>query len=64
MTQQATRQIALMTLFTCCMTIVALAVASGLNVQMGSVMGQALPLTLICGAALAILLFEPADRTR
>jgi hypothetical protein len=60
-TRQATRQIALMAVLTCCMTIVAMSVASGLNVHMGSVMSQALPLTLVCGAALAILFFEPAD---
>jgi hypothetical protein len=64
MTQQATRQIALMALFTCCMTLIALAVASGLNVQMGTVMSQALPLTIICGVALAMLLFEPGDGAR
>ena len=61
MTQQATRQIALMTLFTCCIVIVLLAVASGLNVRMGSVMGQALPLAIVGGAAFAILLYGPAD---
>ncbi|MBA2453678.1 MAG: hypothetical protein H0V47_10940 [Chloroflexia bacterium] len=64
MTQQASRQIALMTLFTCCIVIVSLALASGLNVQMGSVMSQALPLAIVCGAALAILLFEPGDSAR
>ena len=61
MTHQATRQIALMAVLTCCMMIVAIAVASGLNVQMGSVMSQALPLALVCAAALTILFFEPAD---
>ena len=61
MTQQATRQIALMTLFTCCIVIVLLAVASGLNVSMGSVMSQALPLAIVGGAAFAILLYAPAD---
>lgn len=64
MTQQATRQIALMTLFTCCIVIVALALASGLNVQMDNVMGQALPLAIVCGAALAVLFYEPADSAR
>jgi len=62
MTQQATRQIALMTLFICCITIVAIAVATGLNVRMESVVDQALPLAIVCGAALGILLYEPADR--
>ncbi len=64
MTQQATRQIALMALLTCCMMVVALAVASGLDVQIGSVWSQALPLVLVCAAALAVLFFEPADNAR
>lgn len=64
MTQQATRQIALMALLTCCITIVALAVASGLNVRMDAVMTQALPLAIVCGAALAVLFFDPADNAR
>lgn len=64
MTQHATRQIALMTLVACCIVIVALTLASGLNVQMGSVMGQALPLAIVCGAALVVLLFDPADPAR
>ena len=64
MTQQATRQIALMALLTCSMMVVALAVASGLDVQIGSVWSQALPLVLVCAAALAVLFFEPADNAR
>lgn len=64
MTLQTTRQIALMALLTCCMLVVALAVASGLNVRMESVLSQVLPLVLVCAAALAILFFEPADGTR
>ena len=64
MTLQTTRQIALMALLTCCMMVVALAVASGLNVRMGAVMSQALPLVLVCASALAILFFEPADGAR
>jgi hypothetical protein len=61
MAHQTTRQIALMAVLTCCMMIVAIAVASGLNVQIGTVLTQALPLTLVCAAALAILFFEPAE---
>ena len=64
MTQQATRQIALIALFTCCLVIVALALASGLDVQMGAVMSQALPLAIVCAAAMAVLLYEPADSAR
>lgn len=64
MTQQMTRQIALMTLFTCCIVIIALALASGLNVQMGAVMSQALPLAIVGGAAFAILLFGPTESRR
>ncbi len=64
MTQQATRQIALITLFTCCLVIIALALASGLDVQMGAVMSQALPLAIVCAAAMAVLLYEPADSAR
>lgn len=64
MTVQTTRQIALMALLTCCMMVVALAVASGLNVRMDAVMSQALPLVLVCAAALAVLFFEPTDGAR
>ena len=64
MTHHATRQIALMTLVICCITIVALAVASGLDVEAGSVVSQALPLAIVCGAAVGVLCFEPADNAR
>lgn len=64
MTQQATRQIALIALLATCMMVIAIAVAAGLKVQMDTVVSQALPLVLVCAAALAVLFYEPADRTR
>ncbi len=61
MTRQATRQIALMALLASCMLIVVVILISGLNVQVGTALGQALPLVAVCCTALAILFFlEPA----
>lgn len=64
MTRHATRQIALTTLFICCIMLIALTVASGMNVTDGAVITQALPVAIVCGAALAILCMETADTTR
>jgi NAD(P)H-hydrate repair Nnr-like enzyme with NAD(P)H-hydrate epimerase domain len=65
MTRQATRQIALMALLASCMLIVAVILISGLNVQMGAALGQALPLVAVCCMALAVLFFlEPANGER
>jgi hypothetical protein len=59
MTQQASRYIALMTVFSTCLLLVVLAVALGLDASTGTALQQALPLALICGAALTFLLSDP-----
>jgi hypothetical protein len=59
MTQQITRQIALITVFTTCMLIVAMIVTFGLGANPDTAMSQVLPLALVCSIALAILLTDP-----
>lgn len=59
MTQQMTRQIALMTVFTTCMLLVVLVLAFGLGAEARSALSQAFPLVAICGGALAFLIADP-----
>lgn len=58
MSQQVTRQIALMTIFATCILVVALLVGFGLGANADAALGQAAPLALICGIALTILLID------
>jgi len=59
MTQQITRQIALMTVFATCIVMVALVLAFGLGADSDAALSQAAPLALILGVGLTILLAEP-----
>lgn len=61
MSQQVTRQIALMTVFATCILVVALLVGFGLGANADAALGQAAPLALVCGVALTVLL---ADSSR
>ena len=61
MTRQMTRQIALMTLFSTCLIVVLLALASGMRLNLDAVLGQALPLAVICAAAVTVLLINPFE---
>lgn len=61
MTRQVSRQIALMTLFSTCLVMVLLALATGLQLDAGAVLGQALPLAVICAAAATFLLINPFE---
>lgn len=61
MTRQMSRQIALMTLFSTCLVMVLLALASGMQLDVDAVLGQALPLAIICGAATTFLLINPFE---
>jgi hypothetical protein len=59
MSQQASRCIALMTIFSTCLLLVVLVVALGLDAATDTALQQALPLAVVCGAALAFLLADP-----
>jgi hypothetical protein len=59
MTQQMTHQIALITVFATCITMVALVVGFGLGADSGAALQQAAPLALICAIGLTILLADP-----
>ena len=63
MSQQVTRQIALMTVFATCILVVALLVGFGLGAKADAALGQVAPLALICGIALTFLLVD-ASRAR
>lgn len=60
MSQQITRQIAMMTLFATCILIVALIVGFGLGANADAALRQAAPLAVVCGIALTVLLVESA----
>lgn len=60
MSQQVSRQVALMTVLTTCMLIVVLMLAFGLGAETGTALAQAFPLVLICAAGLVFLLSDPA----
>jgi hypothetical protein len=59
MSQRVSRQVALMAVISTCILLVALVLALGLGANTDAALGQALPLALICGAALAFLLADP-----
>lgn len=63
MSQQITRQIALMTVFATCILVVVLLVGFGLGANADAALGQAAPLALICGIAVTVLLVE-SSRSR
>lgn len=63
MSQQMTRQIALMTIFATCILVVALLVGFGLGANADAALAQAAPLAIICGIAATVLLIEP-NRSR
>lgn len=56
MTQQVSRQIALMAVFTTCIVLIALALVLGFNGDPGAALAQAAPLAVILGGALAFLI--------
>ncbi len=58
MTQQVSRQIALMAVFTTCILVIALALILGLDGDTGAAMSQATPLAVILGGALAFLVVD------
>lgn len=59
MTNLATRQIALMTVFATCALIVTLAVAAGLGADAREALNRAWPLVGVCVLALGFLLADP-----
>jgi hypothetical protein len=61
MTQQVSRQIALMAVFTTCILLIALVLVLGFKGDTGAAMSQAMPLAVILGGALAFLI---ADSSR
>lgn len=58
MTQQVSRQIALMAVFTTCILMIALVLILGFNGDAGAAMAQAAPLAVILGGALAFLVAD------
>ena len=61
MTQQGSRQIARMAVFTTCILLIALVLVLGFDGDTSAAMSQATPLAVILGGALAFLV---ADATR
>ena len=59
MSQQMSRQIAVMTVVTTCMLLVVLVLAFGLGAGARTALTQAFPLVVICGGALAFLIADP-----
>jgi hypothetical protein len=62
MTHEATRRVALMTLFTTCALLIALAVALGLNANAAGALRQALPVCVVAAIAFTVLLADPTGR--
>lgn len=62
MSQQLTRQIALMTVALTCMLMVVLVLAFGLGAAAKQALAQAFPLVLVCAGALAVLIADPFRR--
>jgi hypothetical protein len=61
MTQQVSRQIALMAVFTTCILLIALVLVLGFDGDTNAALSQATPLAVILGGALAFLV---ADASR
>lgn len=59
MTEQTSRQVALLSVLTTCILVVTLILALGLDADAGTALGQALPLALIGGLGLVILVSDP-----
>lgn len=59
MSQQVSRQVALMTVLTTCMLTVVLLLAVGLGAETRTALAQAFPLIVICAAGLVFLLSDP-----
>jgi hypothetical protein len=59
MSQQISRQIALISVLAACVLMVTIVVAAGLDANMRTALNQALPLALICSVGLAILVADP-----
>jgi len=61
MNHRTSRQIALLALLASCMTIVMILLAAGFQLDIANTLPQALPLALVCAAALVFLLREPMN---
>lgn len=59
MSQQLSRQLALISVLATCVLIVTLIVAAGLDANTRTALGQAFPLALVGGIGLAILMADP-----
>ena len=59
MSQQISRQIALVSVLATCVLIVTLLVAAGLDANTRTALGQAFPLALVGGVGLAVVLADP-----
>lgn len=59
MSQQISRQIALVSVLATCVLMVTLLVAAGLDANTWTALGQAFPLALIGAIGLAVLLADP-----
>ena len=59
MTHEATRRVAMLTLFATCALLVALVLALGLNASAANALRQALPLCIVAAVAFTILLIDP-----
>jgi hypothetical protein len=62
MTQQVSRQIALMAVFTTCILLTALVLILGFNGDTGAAMSQATPLAVILGGAFTFLVASSSSR--
>jgi len=58
MTQQISRQVALMAVFTTCILLIALVLVLGFDGDTAAAMSQATPLAVILGGALAFLVVD------
>jgi hypothetical protein len=59
MSQQVSRQIALMTVFTTCILLVALVLVIGFDGDSATALSQAAPLAIVLAAALTFLIADP-----
>lgn len=59
MSQQVSRQVALMAVLTTCMLTIVLLLAVGLGAETRAALAQAFPLIVICAAGFVFLLSDP-----
>ncbi|HUG16375.1 MAG TPA: hypothetical protein VMM78_15335 [Thermomicrobiales bacterium] len=59
MSQQISRQVALISVLATCVLMVTLIVAAGLDADTGAALVQATPLAIVCGVGLAVLVADP-----